>query len=59
MGVNWPAHQVVVKSTMYYNMGSLKEMSLVLGKQGLKHVRKVSSKMSMCSLHRLIRDDKI
>ena len=33
------------------------KMSLDLGKLGLTHVRKVSSLISLCSPHRLIRDD--
>ena len=32
-------------------------MSCVLRKLGIMHVRKVSSQNSLCSLHRLIRDD--
>ena len=32
-------------------------MSLILGKLGLMHVHKVSSQISMCSQHRLIRLD--
>jgi hypothetical protein len=34
-----------------------KEMSLALEKLGLMHVRKVSSQISLCSTHRLIRRD--
>ncbi|KAH3857003.1 hypothetical protein DPMN_099600 [Dreissena polymorpha] len=32
-------------------------LSLVLRKLGLMHVRKVSSEISLCSPHRLFRDD--
>ena len=47
--------KVVKTGALTPRMGS--QLSHVLRKLGLMHVRKVSSQISLCSPHRLIRDD--